>query len=141
MGEITLKMENELYHNGILGMRWGVRRSKSSGSGSSGTSNKRKLSSDAESASTLKKKKVGEMSNAELRQINERQQLERTHSQLNKGAIVKGLAYAATVLTVANTIVNLTDKGGKVIDIGKSAGNKVVDTIGNVVVKDINKHL
>lgn len=50
-------MENELYHHGVLGMRWGARRSKSSGSGSSGTSNKRKLSSDAKSASTLKKKK------------------------------------------------------------------------------------
>lgn len=99
---------NELYHYGILGMKWGRRKSR------------RTISQDAKEARSLKKKKVYELSNAELKKLNERQNLERTHRNLNQNAISKG-AKAVTITAAAlGTIVAIKTNGKQVLEMGKS---------------------
>lgn len=70
-----------LKQSGILGMKWG-RRKANSGS----------ESSDHQSVSSLRKKKVSEMSNDDLKTLTNRLQLERSVKDLSKkdhGAAVK----------------------------------------------------
>ena len=121
-------MDNELYHYGVLGMKWGVRRDRSR-SGSSGSSIRKKtslnLSDDARTAEKLKKKKLGEMSNAELRKLNERQNLERNYRQLNKSHIAKGMAFVTSAAATTGTVLALYNNSGKLIDIGKKFAKKL----------------
>ena len=125
----NFKMDDELMHYGVLGMRWGVRRSGSSGS----SRRKRKqinLSEDAKNAKTLKKKKLDEMSNAELRKLNERQNLERNYKQANKSRIAKGMAFVTSAAATTGTILNLYNNSGKLIDVGKKGKDFVMKKIG-----------
>lgn len=67
--------EHDILHYGIKGMQWGVRRKRSSKTG-------RVDSSDHTKAQGLKKRKLSEMSNEELRALNERLNLERNYKNL-----------------------------------------------------------
>lgn len=119
-------MDNELYHYGVLGMKWGVRRDRSRSSGSSRRKKSRlNLSDDARTAEKLKKKKLGEMSNAELRKLNERQNLERNYRQLNKSHIAKGMAFVTSAAATTGTIIALYNNSGKLINIGKKFVKKI----------------
>ncbi|MGN1394183.1 MAG: hypothetical protein ACI4V7_09185 [Succinivibrionaceae bacterium] len=96
---------NYLQHYGILGMRWGVRRSKQS-SGSSNGFRKKKVktdgwSDDAKTAYEIKKKKVKQMSNAELRKLNERTLLEKQYKDLNKHQKTAGQKFVNDILVGA----------------------------------------
>ena len=80
-------MSNELSHHGIKGQKWGRRQYQNKDGSLTAAGRKRQkknLSQDAKDAYKLKKKKVGELSNAELKKLNERQNLERTYKQNNK---------------------------------------------------------
>lgn len=136
-------MTNELYHHGIKGMKWGVRRYQNKDGSLTNAGRKRQTtwSDDAKTAKSLKKKKLNEMSNAELRKLNERQQLERTYRQMNKSRIAKGAAFVASAAAITNTTVNLYNNSNKLVDIGRKAGNKFVDIAGNMIVRDLNKGL
>lgn len=93
-----------LAHYGVKGMRWGFRK-RSDGSVVR-TGRTAKTSEDHDTAQTLKKKRVSEMSNSELRQLNERMQLERTYSQLigsQKSKVDRGNKVAKDLLSVAKT--------------------------------------
>lgn len=95
---------NELYHYGILGMRWGVRRSRKSSGSSKGSQKKSKTdgwSEDAKTVYALKKKKVSQMSNAELRKLNERALLEKQYRDLNKKQKSVGQKFVTDVLAGA----------------------------------------
>lgn len=128
---------DELYHYGVLGMKWGTRRSQKQLDRLSRRSKKEKWSDDAIEAAKIKTKKVSQMSNTELNKLNNRQNLERQHRQLNPGIANKGLRVAAGVAAGLGTIAALHANSSKVIDIGKSIGNKLVDRIGDWVVKGI----
>ena len=67
---------DELYHYGILGMRWGVRRGRKSVSGIKTRKAKTQPSEDSLRVQNIRKKKVKQMSNQELRDVNQRMQLE-----------------------------------------------------------------
>ena len=87
---------NELKHYGVLGMKWGVRRSQSS---TSGSTSKRKVSKSEDyiRAKKLKKKKLSQLSNAELRELNTRMQLESQYKNLKKQDISAGKKFIKDV--------------------------------------------
>lgn len=137
-------MENELYHWGVKGMKWGVRRYQNKDGSYTSAGRKRKRdnwSEDAKTVAEIKKKSVKEMTNAELRKLNERTRLENERKQLNPGAIQKGLKVAGTIVAATGTILALQSNGGKMIALGKNVGNKIIDAAGNMVLNDLRKHL
>ena len=125
---------NELYHHGILGMKWGVRRYQNKDGTLTNAGKKRysrdDWSEDAKTANQLKKKRVNQMSNAELRKLTERQQLERNYSSLNPSAIQKGLVAAAAVAGALGTIASLQKNSKKVLDMGQKAVKNIASKIG-----------
>lgn len=137
---------DSLYHHGIKGMKWGVRRFQRKDGSLTSAGKKRRnsqenWSDDAKTAATIKKKTVNEMSNAELRKLNERKQLEQTYKNLNPGAIKKGMKIAGTIVATAGTLTSLYALGKKGVGLGKSASNKVIDALGNMVMNDLRKHI
>lgn len=104
---------DELYHYGILGMKWGRRRGKKSN-----------LSNDAAEAAKIKRKKISEMTNAELKKLNERTNLERNYKQNNPGAFKTGMAIVGTTAAALGTVVALYSNGHKIIKIGEAIVKK-----------------
>lgn len=95
-------MDNELYHYGVLGMKWGVRKAKSTIS----SSNKRKKPKQTVDPSYKKahtKKKLKYMSDNDLREINNRLNLEKNYSDLTRKKS-KGKAAVDTFVSTARTI-------------------------------------
>lgn len=83
--------ENYLAHYGVLGMRWGRRKGKSTKS----------------SSKRQKKKKVSQMSNEELRERINRMQLEQQYKSLNHTNRNAALKYVGRVMSnTGNSIVN-----------------------------------
>ena len=124
-------MDNELYHYGVLGMKWGVRRSRSKSSYISKKKRKKaastkNMSADAKEAARLKKKSVSQMSNAELRKYNERKQLEQQYAKLNPSNIKRGIAIAGTVAGTLGTVASLYNNGNQVINAGKKIFDEIV---------------
>ena len=93
------------------------------------------MSDDAKEAKTIKKKKVYEMSNTELRKINERKNLERNYRSLNPNAIKRGMAAVGTIAAGMGTIVAIQKNGKKIVTIGKN----IVNRYGKVAYK-VGKH-
>lgn len=112
---------NELYHYGIKGMKWGVRRTKNQlGHGSAASSRRKKNNSKSEVVAkgrkavsnfsekqktkkriTEKKKTVLDMSDDELRERISRLQLEKQYSDLmrsSKPQVSKGKQFVTSVL-------------------------------------------
>lgn len=113
----------ELYHYGVLGMKWGVRR-------------KRSMSDDAKKTASIKKKKIHEMSNNELREANNRLQLESQYKQLTKRKSIGKKALQAFIGT-ASTITAVTAAAATYKKLGSKYGTKALDAIGDWIVKDI----
>lgn len=94
------KEDKTLKHYGVKGMKWGVIRSRRDRASNS--------SDDHKDSRVSKKKAVSTMSNAELRRLNERLQLERSNRDLqSRGALQKikaGSAAVGTVLAAGATI-------------------------------------
>lgn len=80
-------MESETYlaHYGVLGMKWGVRKDQSSGSG---RPKKKKLSK--KEAARIKKAKIRKMSDKELEHRVRRLELEKKYSNLTKEEVSEG---------------------------------------------------
>jgi len=97
-----------LQHHGILGQKWGVRRTESQLTrGSKGTSSSKKVS-----AKETEKSKIKSMSDAELRQKINRIQMEKQYSQLSKKDISAGQKFVSDVFMNAakQTATNYASK-------------------------------
>lgn len=110
-------MNNELYHYGVLGMKWGKRKA-------------RPVSEDYKRAHS--KTKISEMSDAELRSRNNRLQMEKQYKDLTRKTNVGKKAFDAFVKG-AGMITAATVAYGTY----KKVGTKALDAIGDWVVKDI----
>lgn len=99
-------MSDYLNHYGVLGMKWGKRKAGSS----TESSKKRKPSlpdsADYTESRAIQKKKPNQMSNAELRKVNERIRLEQEYSRLNPTKISQGLSYVKSITDAVNTGMN-----------------------------------
>lgn len=99
---------NELYHYGVLGMRWGRRKNRST-------------------INEPKKKNVKDMSDAELRQRINRLQMERQYSQLTSKHRSSGVKFVNGVLvnsaqqTIGKYVSKYMDKGIRFV------GNAMID--------------
>lgn len=115
-------MENELKHYGVLGMKWGVRKARPS-------------SADAQKVQTIRKKKVHEMSNQELREANNRLELENKYKNFTKKKSVgqKALRGMQVFTTTVGT-VTAAYAASKTV---RKAVNATLNKIGDYVVKDI----
>ena len=129
-------MSNELYHYGVLGMKWGVRRDRSR---SGGSRRKRSMSDDAREASMIKKKKVSQMSNSELKKLNERSRLEQEYSRLNPSAVRKGWKFVAGAAGIMGTTLAVYNNSNRIVQIGKKAGDKLFNAVGNQLLKELTR--
>lgn len=89
--------------------------------------NTRNWSDDANEASKIKKKGVKEMSNAELRRLNERVRLEQEYSRLNPSAVKKGLAAVTATAATMGTLLNLYNNSDKLVTKGKPIVEKLIN--------------
>lgn len=78
-------------HHGVLGMKWGRR-----GAGKSRTT---PASSDYKIVAALKKRPTHQLTNKQLKTINERMNLEQNFSKMNPNIIKKGHSTATTIMT------------------------------------------
>lgn len=117
--------KNYLAHYGVLGMRWGVRRKS------------RTPSVDSANVKAIRKKKIDEMSNQDLRDANARLQLESQYKQLTKKTSIGKKAVKAFVGT-AGTITAVAGAAATYKKYGAPIASKALDKIGDLVVKSID---
>lgn len=88
MKQSYLDIGEALVHFGILGMRWGRRRGRSATPGHA----------DSEAVKALRKKNVSELSDAELKKLNNRMQLERQFKELKAADVSPGRKLVTDIL-------------------------------------------
>ena len=100
---------DELYHHGIKGMRWGIRRYQKEDGSLTPAGKKRKsesLHEDYIKSHTRKSSKS--MSDAELRSRINRLEMERKYTQLSTERINKGKAYVNKSIKALGSVAALT---------------------------------
>lgn len=113
--------DHELYHYGIKGMKWGVRRNRKS---SGRFVSKRQVntdgwSDDAKTAHAIRQKTVKQMSNAEIRKVNERIRLENEYAQLNPSLIARGKKKLNAYNAMLEQTTKSLNQSQKLIKLGK----------------------
>lgn len=130
-------MNNELYHYGILGMKWGVRRYQNKDGTLTNLGKKRKQEDIHEDyARAHSKKSIKSMSDAELRNRNNRLQMERQYQTLTKKAR-KGKNVVTALIATAGTITAV-EAAYKTY---KRIADMAIDKIGDWVLADLAKGL
>lgn len=130
-------MDNELYHHGVKGMKWGVRKTPVRSSG--GDTRKRKSNTlslfkkkkttrkvSSANSSPAQTKSIKDMSDDELRKRIERVRLEQQYQQLNPKTVSRGQRIAKRVMN--NVIVPAAE------DVGKQV-------VKSIMVNGVNKAL
>ena len=108
---------SELYHFGVKGMKWGVHKDRKR---SVRTKRSKSDSSDYGESRDLLTKSPNQLSNAQLRKLNERLNLEQQYSNLTKTQKQNGQSFMGRVQgQLKNVAANEVSKG--LIDLGKMA--------------------
>jgi hypothetical protein len=90
-----------LTHYGVLGMKWGQRKAQRKAARATRKAEREQWSDDATNAARIRTKKMKQMSNAELRALNERLQLERQYKDLNQKKKSAGQKFVNDVMVGA----------------------------------------
>ena len=112
-----------MYHHGVKGMKWGVRKSrvKSSGSKKRGKST---YSKDYTETAALRKKSYKQLSNEELKKLNKRMNLESEYKRLNPSKVSKGRNMVKGIVAAGGTAASIYAlRKNPVVQIGISAIN------------------
>lgn len=112
---------NELKHYGVPGMKWGVKRS-------------RPRHSDSAHLKSIRKKRIKEMSNQDLRDANQRLQLEGQYRSLSRNASAGKRAVTAFIKT-SGTITAFA----AAVKVYKKIGDGALDAVCNGIVKRLGK--
>ena len=130
---------NELYHYGVLGMRWGVRRYQNEDGSYTNAGKRRKREPPHEDYTRAHdRKKVSEMSDRELQQrlnrlSNEEQYRKKT---AKPSALQRGKNFVMGAVAMAGTI-----KAAKTAyTFYKGEIDAVIDKVGDMVLDDIRKN-
>ena len=115
---------DHLEHYGVLGMKWGVHRSRNGGN------------VDDDYAKAHTKKSVKEMSDSELRSRNNRLQMEQQYYQLSKRKN-RGQKVVKSLIATAGTIA-AAEGAYKTY---KGIAEKAVNALGDYVISDLKKGL
>ena len=129
-------MDNELYHHGVKGMKWGVR--KTPVRSSSGATRKRKSNTlslfkkkkttrkvSSANSSPAQTKSIKDMSDDELRKRIERVRLEQQYQQLNPKTVSMGQRITKRVMD--DIIVPAA------VDVGKQVAKSIMANVTNKV--------
>lgn len=109
--------ETELMHYGVLGMKWGHRKN-------------RYISKDSKRVTNIRKKRIDQMSNQELKEVNKRLELENNYKNFSSKQKV-GKQVVKTFIGVAGTIAAIEGAAKTYKRVGDFAVNK----IGKKVIK------
>lgn len=118
----------ELMHYGVPGMRWGVRRAQRREARIERKGARKGWSTDAIDVSKIRAKKVKQMSNAELKKLNERNQLEVTNRDLKRKQN-RGQRAAQSFIKTAGTIAGIAGAAA----VYKKYGTEILSKIGTLV--------
>jgi len=99
-------VEKKLEHYGVLGMKWGVRKSRTA-------------SKSSKETSALRKKKAFELTDEELKKVNKRLDLEQRYNQLNPSKLNN--AQKAIGKVVGNIAKNV------ITDVGTRYAKKIIE--------------
>lgn len=133
-------MDNELYHYGIRGMRWGVRRFQNKDGSLTSAGRKRQKSKGEEVHEDYKKahskESVKSMSDSELRSRNNRLQMERQYSMMTQ-KIGLGKKAVSAFISTAGTIAAVEGA----YKIYKRVADTAIDKVGDLMMKDLARGL
>lgn len=112
----------ELKHYGVLGMKWGKRKANYN------------TSDDYNRARALEKKHPSEMTNKELQELNNRQQLEQNYKRNNPNAGKIAIAAVAGAAATLGTVALLYTNSKSTV----KAGYEVVDACKNAKANNLS---
>lgn len=125
-----MKENNTLAHYGILGMKWGVRKDRRARSG------RARSETHEDYKKAHEKKSVKSMSDAELRNRNNRLLMEQQYAELSKKSRV-GQRAAKEIIATAGTITALTGAYKTFKAVGAPIADKAISKIGDYVISGI----
>jgi hypothetical protein len=143
--EIAKEFTESLAHYGVPGMKWGKRRNSSGRSVGKASAKKRVESKDAKSVKKLRKKKVSELNNDDIKKLTARLELEKKHKDLNPSVISRGNKQVLSVLALGATLNGVirfaqSPAGQKIAEAMKRAGEAAASAGASQAARDAGEY-